>query len=136
MSTHYTTEPSPSATVLLQTTAGPLTLSIFATQTPLASRNFLQHVLDGTYTNNIFHRVAPGFVIQTGDPTGTGAGGTSIYEDRKFERYDALWARELGREVGEKIVFGDEVHGRLKFNRRGLVGLVKMGEGYGSQFFI
>ena len=140
MSTNYTTEPPPSATVLLHTTAGPLTLSIFATQTPLASRNFLQHVLDGTYTNNIFHRVAPGFVIQTGDPSGTGSGGTSIYEDRDSERYDAAWARELGREVGEKIVFGDEVHGRLHFNRRGLIGLAKMGEGdgegYGSQFFI
>lgn len=139
MSSHYTTEPPPTASVLLHTTAGPITISLFANQTPLTSRNFLQHVLDGYYTDNIFHRVSPGFVIQTGDPTGTGEGGQSIYEDREFERYDEDWARVTGREKDEKIVFGDEVHSRLKFNRRGLVGMAKGtgdGAGYGSQFFI
>lgn len=139
MSSHYTTEPPPTASVLLHTTAGPLTVSLFANQTPLTCRNFLQHVLDEDYTNNIFHRVSPGFVIQTGDPTGTGEGGQNIYEDREFERYDDDWARLMGREKDEKIVFGDEVHSRLKFNRRGLVGMAKgtgNGAGYGSQFFI
>jgi peptidyl-prolyl cis-trans isomerase SDCCAG10 len=138
MSSHYTTEPPPTASILLHTTAGQLTISLFAQQTPLTCRNFLQHVLDESYTNNIFHRVSPGFVIQTGDPTGTGEGGTNIYEDRDFERYDDDWARLMGREVGEKIDFGDEVHTRLKFNRRGLVGMAKGtdGTGYGSQFFI
>lgn len=139
MSSHYTTEPPPSASVLLHTTAGPLTISLFANQTPLTCRNFLQHVLDEDYTNNIFHRVSPGFVIQTGDPTGTGEGGQNIYEDREFERYDDDWARVMGREKDEKIHFGDEIHTRLKFNRRGLVGMAKGtgdGAGYGSQFFI
>lgn len=139
MSSHYTTEPPPTASVLLHTTAGPLTLSLFAAQTPLTCRNFLQHALDGDYDNNIFHRVSQGFVIQTGDATGTGEGGQNIYEDREFERYDEDWARVLGREKDEKIVFGDEVHTRLKFNRRGLVGMAKgtgPGAGYGSQFFI
>ncbi|KAG9780770.1 cyclophilin-like protein, partial [Aureobasidium melanogenum] len=140
MASSYTTEPPPTASVLLQTTAGPLTISIFANQTPLTSRNFLQHVLDGYYDNNIFHRVSPGFVIQTGDPTGTGEGGQSIYEDREFERYDEDWARVTGREKDEPIRFGDELHSRLKFNRRGLVGMAKgTGDGsggYGSQFFI
>ncbi len=128
MSTHYTTEPPPTASVLLHTTAGPIQISLFATQTPLASRNFLQHILDGYYTSTSFHRVVPGFVIQGGDPTGTGEGGESIYEDREFE---------LDARTGEKVVFGDEVHSRLKLNRRGLVGMAKMGENtYGSQFFI
>lgn len=137
MSTHYTTEPPPTASVLLHTSAGPIQLSLFAQQTPLTSRNFLQHCLDGTYDNCTFHRISPGFVIQTGDPTNTGEGGQSIYDlEKNFERYDALWARETGREVGEKIDFKDEIHSRLKFNRRGLVGMAKMGEGYGSQFFI
>ncbi|KIV93027.1 hypothetical protein PV10_04272 [Exophiala mesophila] len=141
MSSHYTTEPPPTATVLLHTTAGPLTISLFATQTPLTCRNFLQHVLDEDYSGNLFHRVAPGFVIQTGDPTGTGEGGTNIYEDREFENYDDDWARVMGREKGEKIRFGDEIHSRLKFNRRGLVGMAKgsgdgSASGYGSQFFI
>ena len=142
MSASYTTEPPPTASVLLHTTAGPLTISLFANQTPLTCRNFLQHCLDGTYDNNIYHRVAPGFVIQTGDPTGTGEGGQNIYDagDGEFEQYDAKWARVMGREVGERIRFGDEIHSRLKFNRRGLVGLAKSeagnGGGYGSQFFI
>ncbi|OQV00696.1 hypothetical protein CLAIMM_06160 [Cladophialophora immunda] len=139
MSSHYTTEPPPTASVLLHTSAGPLTISLFASQTPLTCRNFLQHVLDEDYNNNIFHRVSPGFVIQTGDPTGTGEGGQNIYEDREFERYDEDWARLTGREEGEKIKFGDEIHSRLRFNRRGLVGMAKGtgdGAGYGSQFFI
>ena len=82
-------------------------------------------------------------MIQAGDPTATGEGGESIYEqEREFETYDAEWARLLGREKGEKIVFGDELHSRLKFGRRGLVGMAKgTGSGagggdYGSQFFI
>ncbi|KPI36713.1 Peptidyl-prolyl isomerase cwc27 [Cyphellophora attinorum] len=140
MSTHYNTEPPPTASVLLHTTAGAIPISLFAAQTPLTTRNFLQHCLDGTYDNTIFHRNAPGFVLQTGDPTGTGEGGENIYEDKEFERYDEHWARLMGREAGEKIVFGDEVHSRLKFNRRGLVGMAKSeggtGSGYGSQWFI
>lgn len=139
MSASYTTEPPPTSTVLLHTTAGPLTLSLFANQTPLTTRNFLQHALDGTYDGTIFHRVAPSFVIQTGDPTGTGEGGENIYEDREFETYDAAWARLCGREKGEKIRFGDEIHSRLRFNRRGLVGMARSeGKegGYGSQFFV
>ncbi len=128
MSSHYTTEPPPTASVLLHTTAGSIQISLFATQTPLTSRNFLQHILDGYYDLTPFHRVIPGFVIQGGDPTGTGEGGESIYEDREFE---------IDARSGEKVVFGDEVHSRLKFNRRGLVGMAKMGESsYGSQFFI
>ncbi|KAJ9663842.1 Peptidyl-prolyl isomerase cwc27 [Neophaeococcomyces mojaviensis] len=149
MSTQYTTEPPPTATVLLQTTAGPLTISLFANQTPLTCRNFLQHCLDGTYDGVIFHRVAPGFVIQTGDPTGTGEGGTNIYEDgdKSIERYGEDWGRLLRlpeERWGDKITLGDEVHSRLKFNRRGLVGMARMseqrGEGvqgqYGTQWFI
>lgn len=139
MASSYTTEPPATALVLLHTSAGPLTISLFANQTPLTCRNFLQHVLDEDYTNNSFHRVSPGFVIQTGDPTGTGEGGQNIYEDREFERYDDDWARLMGREKDEKIRFGDEIHSRLKFNRRGLVGMAKgtgPGGGYGTQFFI
>ena len=76
-------------------------------------------------------------MIQSGDPSGTGEGGQSIYEDAEFERYDEDWARVCGKEAGEKIVFGDEVHSRLKFNRRGLVGLAKDSVGgYGSQWFV
>ncbi|RMZ79718.1 hypothetical protein DV738_g3182, partial [Chaetothyriales sp. CBS 135597] len=141
MASSYTTEPPPTATVLVHTTAGPLTVSLFAQQTPLTCRNFLQLCLDGYYDNCTFHRISPGFVIQTGDPTGTGEGGQSIYDDAENEELDEKWARLLGKDKGDKIVFGDELHSRLKFNRRGLVGMAKAEGGgktggYGSQFFI
>ncbi|KAI1952767.1 Peptidyl-prolyl isomerase cwc27 [Ophidiomyces ophidiicola] len=129
MSSHYNTEPPPTASATLHTTVGPIQISLFAKQTPLACKNFLQHCLDGYYTNTTFHRVVPGFVVQAGDPTGTGSGGSAIYDDAEFERDP--------RDPSQKIVFGDEIHSRLRFNRRGLVGMAKGEDGrYGSQFFV
>ncbi|PGH05713.1 hypothetical protein AJ79_06729 [Helicocarpus griseus UAMH5409] len=128
MSSHYNTEPPPTASATLNTTAGPLHISLFAKQTPLACKNFLQHCLDGYYTGTAFHRIVPDFIIQGGDPTGTGSGGSSIYEDPEFE-FDSR--------DGEKVVFKDEIHSRLRFNRRGLLGMAKAEDGtYGSQFFM
>jgi peptidyl-prolyl cis-trans isomerase SDCCAG10 len=118
MSNLYNLEPQPTAKVLLQTTAGDILLELFAKQTPLASRNFLQHCLDGYYDDTIFHRVVPKFIVQGGDPTGTGFGGDSIFEDGG--------------------PFADEFHSRLKYNRRGLLGMANSGKlnDNGSQFFI
>lgn len=131
MSAHYSTEPAPTASATLNTTFGPLHISLFAKQTPLTCKNFLQHCLDGYYVGTIFHRVVPDFIIQGGDPTGTGSGGTSIYEYPEFE-YDPE-----SREPDEKVILKDELHSRLRFNRRGLVGMAKSEDGsYGSQFFI
>ncbi|KAL8717729.1 MAG: hypothetical protein Q9225_005055 [Loekoesia sp. 1 TL-2023] len=117
MSSLYNLEPQPTAKVLLETTSGDISLELFAKQTPLASRNFLQLCLDGYYNNTIFHRLVPGFVIQGGDPTGTGDGGEAIYEGGLFD---------------------DEFHSRLKFNRRGLLGMANTGRknDNGSQFFL
>lgn len=119
MSALYNLEPQPTAKVLLTTSSGDLSLELFAKQTPLASRNFLQHCLDGYYDQTIFHRLVPGFILQGGDPTGTGHGGESIYEDKGG-------------------VFEDEFHSRLKFNRRGLLGMANGGakNDNGSQFFL
>jgi peptidyl-prolyl cis-trans isomerase SDCCAG10 len=143
MSSHYNTEPPPTASATLHTTAGPIHISLFAQQAPLACKNFLQHCLDGYYNGTIFHRIVSDFIIQGGDPTGTGAGGSSIYEDDEE-------AFGIDPKTGEKVVFGDEIHSRLKFNRRGLLGMAKSEVGggrrrggaastespYGSQFFI
>ena len=117
MSAFYNLEPQPTGKVLLQTTAGEILLELFAKQTPLASRNFLQLCLDGYYNGTIFHRLVPGFVLQGGDPTGTGEGGEAIYDGG---------------------VFADEFHTRLKFNRRGLLGMANTGQkdDNGSQFFL
>ncbi|KAJ5094699.1 Peptidyl-prolyl cis-trans isomerase [Penicillium angulare] len=131
MSTQYATEPNPTASATLNTTVGAIHISLFANQTPLTCKNFLQHCKDNYYEGTIFHRVAPGFVIQGGDPTGTGSGGTSIYEYPEFE-YDPE-----ARDPNERVVLRNELHSRLRFNRRGLVGMAKSEDGtYGSQFFI
>ncbi|KAH7051173.1 cyclophilin-like domain-containing protein [Macrophomina phaseolina] len=117
MSSVYNLEPQPTAKVILHTTAGDLALELFAKQTPLASRNFLQLCLDGYYDNTIFHRLVPGFIVQGGDPTGTGSGGESSFDGEPF---------------------ADEFHSRLKFNRRGLLGMANTGkkDDNGSQFFL
>lgn len=118
MATVYNVEPQPTGKVLLRTTAGDIVLELFAKQTPLASRNFLQHCIDGYYDNTLFHRLIPGFILQGGDPTGLGTGGESIYENG--------------------APFADEFHSRLRFNRRGLLGMANTGgkDENASQFFL
>lgn len=118
MSTIYNLEPPPTAKVLLTTTSGDLLLELFAKQTPLACRNFLQHCLDGYYDGTLFHRLVPGFIVQGGDPTNTGEGGESVY--------------------GGGAPFEDEFHSRLKYTRRGLLGMANEGTkgSNGSQFFL
>ena len=117
MSALYNLEPQPTAQVLLSTTSGDILLELFAKQTPITSRNFLQLCIDGYYDDTIFHRLVPGFIVQGGDPTGTGEGGEAIYPGGLFE---------------------DEFHSRLKFNRRGLLGMANTGRknDNGSQFFL
>ncbi|KAJ5177296.1 uncharacterized protein N7482_003173 [Penicillium canariense] len=131
MSTQYASEPNPTASATLHTTVGPIHIALFANQAPLTCKNFLQHCKDNYYAGTIFHRIAPDFVIQGGDPTGTGSGGTSIYEYPEFE-YDPE-----ARDPNERVVLRDEIHSRLRFNRRGQLGMAKSEDGsYGSQFFI
>lgn len=116
MSATYNLEPNPTAKVLLHTTRGDLEIELFAKQTPITSRNFLQLCLDGYYDNTVFHRLVKGFIIQGGDPTGTGQGGESSYDGEPFQ---------------------DEMHSRLKYTRRGLLGMANTGKknDNGSQFF-
>lgn len=116
MSATYNLEPNPTAKVLLHTTRGDLEVELFAKQTPITSRNFLQLCLDGYYDNTVFHRLVKGFIVQGGDPTGTGQGGESSYDGEPFQ---------------------DEFHSRLKYTRRGLLGMANTGkkDDNGSQFF-
>src|SRR3954452_21853437 len=69
----------PSATI--HTTKGDIEVEVFANDAPKAAKNFLDLARKGFYEGVIFHRVVPGFVIQGGDPTGTGTGGPGY----KFE---------------------------------------------------
>ncbi|XP_029025951.1 spliceosome-associated protein CWC27 homolog isoform X2 [Betta splendens] len=114
MSNIYIQEPPTNGKVLLKTTAGEIDIELWSKETPKACRNFVQLCMEGYYDGTIFHRVVPEFIVQGGDPTGTGTGGESIY----------------GRP------FKDEFHSRMRFNRRGLVAMANAGpHDNGSQFF-
>ncbi len=65
--------------VVLDTSMGKITIQLYDKDAPKTVKNFACLVSQGYYNGIIFHRVAHGFVIQAGDPTGTGAGGDSIY---------------------------------------------------------
>uniref|UniRef100_A0A672GVP9 Spliceosome-associated protein CWC27 homolog n=1 Tax=Salarias fasciatus TaxID=181472 RepID=A0A672GVP9_SALFA len=114
MSNIYIQEPPTNGKVLLKTSAGEIDIELWSKEAPKACRNFVQLCMEGYYDGTIFHRVVPEFIIQGGDPTGTGEGGESIY----------------GRP------FKDEFHSRLRFIRRGLVAMANAGpHDNGSQFF-
>ncbi|KAG9508729.1 Spliceosome-associated protein CWC27-like protein, partial [Fragariocoptes setiger] len=114
MSSIYVHEPTACGKVLLDTTVGPIEVEFWTKQCPKATRNFIQHCLDGYYDNTIFHRVVKDFIVVGGDPTSTGDGGESIY--------------------GQP--FKDEFHSRLKFTRRGLLATANLGKDENkSQFF-
>ena len=60
---------------VMKTTAGDIRILLFPDAAPKAVENFVTHAKDGYYTGIIFHRVIPDFMIQGGDPDGTGMGG-------------------------------------------------------------
>ncbi len=98
----------------IHTNQGDILVNLFPDHAPKTVENFVQHAKEGYYDGVIFHRVIPNFMIQGGDPTGTGAGGESIY--------------------GES--FEDEFHEDL-YNLRGALSMANAGPNTnGSQFFI
>lgn len=114
MSNIYIQEPPTLGKVLLHTTVGDIDIELWARETPRACRNFVQLCLEGYYNDTIFHRLVKGFIVQGGDPTGTGEGGESAYG----------------------TPFKDEFHSRLRFCRRGLLAMANAGkDDNGSQFF-
>lgn len=101
--------------VLLQTTQGNITLELYEDVAPLAVENFTTHVKNGYYNGLSFHRIIKNFMIQGGDPTGTGAGGESIW----------------------KKPFKDEFKSGVVFNKAGILAMANAGpRTNGSQFFI
>lgn len=61
---------------VIETNKGTMKAVLFTKNAPITTENFIKLAKDDFYKNMIFHRVVPGFVIQTGDPTGTGEGGS------------------------------------------------------------
>jgi peptidylprolyl isomerase len=101
--------------VVLKTNQGDITLKMFPKVAPLAVENFVTHAKNGYYNGLIFHRVIKDFMIQGGDPTGTGRGGESI------------WKKEFINEYASNVVF----------DRPFLLAMANHGPNTnGSQFFI
>lgn len=101
--------------VTLHTDVGDIKIELFCDECPKACENFLALCASNVYNGCLFHRNIKGFIVQTGDPTGTGKGGESIYGG-KFE---------------------DELKETLKHNERGMVSMANNGPGTNaSQFFI
>lgn len=101
--------------VIIETTQGTVTLELFPKIAPKTCENFVGLVKKGYYDGIIFHRVIEGFMVQGGDPTGTGMGGKSI------------WGGS----------FEDEFHPDATFSQPGILAMANSGPGTnGSQFFI
>ncbi len=101
--------------VVLETNQGKIEIKLYPKIAPKACENFVSLVNKGYYNGTIFHRVIKNFMIQGGDPTGTGRGGSSI------------WGKP----------FEDEVSPNVKFDKAGLVAMANAGPNTnGSQFFI
>ncbi|KAI9286161.1 peptidyl-prolyl cis-trans isomerase-like 2 [Umbelopsis sp. AD052] len=99
----------------LQTNLGNLNIELFSDKTPRTCHNFIQLAKTGYYKDVPFHRSIKNFMIQGGDPTGTGRGGESIW----------------------KAKFPDELRGSLSHNERGILSMANSGKDTnGSQFFI
>lgn len=73
-------------TAVLKTIDGDITIELYADKTPVTVNNFVSLAKKNFYKNTIFHRVIKGFMIQGGDPEGTGAGGPGYqFDDEKFD---------------------------------------------------
>ncbi|MBK6560395.1 MAG: peptidylprolyl isomerase [Dehalococcoidia bacterium] len=68
-------DPAKNYTAVIETSAGSMTAEFFAADAPKTVNNFVFLARDGYFDGIIFHRCIPGFMIQGGDPTGTGRGG-------------------------------------------------------------
>lgn len=99
-------------TATFQTSRGDIVVSLFPKEAPKTVNNFVFLAKDGFYDGTVFHRVIPDFMIQGGDPTGTGRGGPGY----KFE---------------------DETKGSPHKHKRGTLSMANAGPNTnGSQFFI
>ena len=98
--------------ITIKTGKGDIAITVYAGDTPVTAANFLNLAARGFYDGITFHRVIPNFMVQGGDPTGTGSGGPGYQ-------------------------FEDECLASLKHERPGILSMANAGPGTnGSQFFI
>ncbi len=107
-----TIDASKSYTATLETAKGDIVLELFAKDAPKTVNNFVFLAREGFYNGVTFHRVIPGFMVQSGDPTGTGSGGPGYS-------------------------FEDEFSPNLRHDSAGIMSMANSGPNTnGSQFFI
>jgi len=105
-------DPKKKYTARMETDNGTMVIELFADKTPITVNSFVFLARQGFYDGVIFHRVIANFMVQGGDPTGTGRGGPGYR-------------------------FQDEFHPSLKHDKRGILSMANAGPGTnGSQFFI
>ena len=118
--------------VVLHTNHGDITLRLFPEEAPLSVENFLTHARNGYYDGVIFHRIIENFMIQGGDPDGTGMGGESIWGEPFFVKW-MVW-QLFGETFPEEIRL-ELPSVRLK-HFRGALAMARAGGSMGSQFYI
>ncbi|VDO80092.1 unnamed protein product [Onchocerca flexuosa] len=101
--------------VRILTNYGAINLELFCKDAPRACENFIKHCKNGYYNNTKFHRIIRNFIMQGGDPTGTGKGG------------DSIWGKP----------FKDEIISSFSHDQRGILSMANQGTDTNkSQFFI
>ncbi len=105
-------DPAKTYTATIKTNRGDIVIQLFPDKAPMTVNNFVALARDGFYDGVKFHRVIADFMVQTGDPTGTGRGGPGYR-------------------------FPDEIHPELRHDGPGVVSMANAGPNTnGSQFFI
>ena len=105
-------DPAKTYTATIATDKGDMVLELFTDKTPKTVNNFVFLAREGFYDGTVFHRVIADFMVQGGDPTGTGTGGPGYR-------------------------FTDEFHPELTHDKPGVLSMANAGPGTnGSQFFI
>lgn len=114
---HFPSGKETNGTVCIRTNFGDLFFTLFASKSPRCTFNFIQLAKEGYFDGIQFHRFVKGFILQGGDPTGTGRGGESYW----------------GKPFGERVL-----HPSLKHDERGILSMANAGDvnANGSQFFI
>jgi len=108
--------------VVIETTQGDITVDLYLKERPKTCLNFLKLCKLKAYNMNLFHTVQSDFIAQTGDPTGTGRGGESVF----CQLYGP-----------QARFFEAETAPRIKHTKPGLISMVNCGESVlGSQFFL
>ena len=114
-------------TAVMKSNMGDITVEFFTSDAPVTVNNFIKLSRDGYYNDVIFHRIISGFMIQGGDPSGTGYGGL-------IDESLGLVNGNTGKHPGYK--FEDELNNQIPYEK-GILAMANSGpDTNGSQFFI